>query len=126
MSTWFSMLYEVGATVGPTVAGAAMVRWGANGLPLTLTVASVVCALFMIGAGRTERTADADNRLAATRAPEVAMPIMVSMSTRNAGVTVPIDEPTYPFTGTRDWLRMSLYSFALAALRGSSRRVLAR
>lgn len=58
MSTWFSVLYEVGATVGPVVAGAAMVRWGPDGLPLTLALASVaVCTLFMLGAGRARRVA---------------------------------------------------------------------
>ena len=39
MSTWFSVLYEVGATVGPVIAGMAMVRLGADGLPLTLALA---------------------------------------------------------------------------------------
>jgi MFS family permease len=53
MSTWFSVLYEVGATVGPVLAGAAMVRWGADGLPLTLACASgIVCVLFLVAAGR--------------------------------------------------------------------------
>jgi predicted MFS family arabinose efflux permease len=60
MSTWFSVLYEVGATVGPVVAGATMVRWGPDSLPLTLAVAAAaVCTLFMIGAGRTHRVAGA-------------------------------------------------------------------
>jgi len=60
MSTWFSVLYEVGATVGPAVAGAAMVRWGPDGLPLTLALAGIaVCTLFMIGAGRARRVAGA-------------------------------------------------------------------
>jgi MFS family permease len=57
MSTWFSVLYEVGATVGPIVAGAAMVRWGPDALPLTLALASLfVCTVFMIGVGQTQRT----------------------------------------------------------------------
>jgi MFS family permease len=56
MSTWFSVLYEVGATVGPVVAGAAMVRWGPDALPLTLALAGLaVCTLFMVGAGRSRR-----------------------------------------------------------------------
>jgi MFS family permease len=56
MSTWFSVLYEVGCTVGPVVAGAAMVRWGADALPLTLALAClVVCTVFMIAVGRTQR-----------------------------------------------------------------------
>ena len=38
MSTWFSVLYEVGATVGPAVGGITMVHWGANGLPLMLAI----------------------------------------------------------------------------------------
>ena len=57
MSTWFSVLYEVGATVGPVIAGAAMVRWGPDALPLTLTLAAaIVCLIFTLGAGRTRRT----------------------------------------------------------------------
>jgi predicted MFS family arabinose efflux permease len=53
MSTWFSVLYEVGATIGPVIAGMAMVRLGADGLPLTLALAcAIVCILFLIGADR--------------------------------------------------------------------------
>jgi MFS family permease len=56
MSTWFSVLYEVGATIGPVIAGAAMVHWAPDALPLTLALASVaVCTLFVIGVGRAER-----------------------------------------------------------------------
>jgi MFS family permease len=58
MSTWFSVLYEVGATVGPVVAGAAMVRWGPDALPLTLTLAAAVVGLILtLGVGRTRQTA---------------------------------------------------------------------
>ena len=55
MSTWFSVLYEVGATVGPVIACVigAMVRLGADGLPLTLALAcAIVCILFLIGVDR--------------------------------------------------------------------------
>jgi MFS family permease len=53
MSTWFSILYEVGGTVGPVIAGGAMVRYGADALPLTLALASfLVCMVFLIGAQR--------------------------------------------------------------------------
>ncbi len=65
MSTWFSVLYEVGATVGPVFAGMAMVRLGADGLPLTLALAcAIVCILFLIGADRM-RTIAAPNGAAA-------------------------------------------------------------
>jgi MFS family permease len=58
VSTWFSVLYEVGATVGPVVAGAVMVRSGAHGLPLTVALASfIVCVLFLVGAGRAPKIA---------------------------------------------------------------------
>jgi len=51
--TWFSVLYEVGTTIGPALAGAMMVRAGAHGLPLTLALASGLgCVLFLVGAGR--------------------------------------------------------------------------
>jgi MFS family permease len=56
MSTWFSVLYEVGATAGPVIAGAAMVRWGPDALPLTLALAALaVCILFIVGACRVRR-----------------------------------------------------------------------
>lgn len=65
MSVWFSILYEIGATVGPVVAGAAMVRWGPDGLPLTLALASiVVCAIFMVSAARAQRITAAELRTA--------------------------------------------------------------
>jgi MFS family permease len=61
MSTWFSVLYEVGATVGPVIAGMAMVRLGADGLPLTLALAcAIACILFLIGADRARTMAAAD------------------------------------------------------------------
>jgi MFS family permease len=60
MSTWFSVLYEVGGTVGPVIAGMAMVRLGANGLPLTLALAGgIVLILLLIGADRTRTSAAA-------------------------------------------------------------------
>jgi predicted MFS family arabinose efflux permease len=60
MSTWFSVLYEVGATIGPVIAGMAMVRLGANGLPLTLALAGgIVLILLLIGADRTRTSAAA-------------------------------------------------------------------
>jgi MFS family permease len=53
VSTWFSVLYEVGTTIGPVVAGTMMVHAGAHGLPLTLALASGLgCVLFLVGAGR--------------------------------------------------------------------------
>jgi len=54
--TWFSVLYEVGTTIGPVVAGAMMVQAGAHALPLTMALASGVgCILFLVGAGRAPR-----------------------------------------------------------------------
>jgi MFS family permease len=51
MSTWFSIIYEVGCTIGPVAAGTAMVQWGPHGLPLTLVAAGlVVCAVLLAGA----------------------------------------------------------------------------
>ena len=56
--TWFSVLYEVGTTIGPALAGAMMVRAGAHGLPMTLALASGLgCVLFLVGAGRVPRVA---------------------------------------------------------------------
>ena len=53
MSTWFSVCYEVGCTIGPVVAGTAMVRWGPDGLPLTTVLAGLlVCLLLVICAAR--------------------------------------------------------------------------
>jgi len=58
VSTWFSVLYEVGTTVGPVAAGATMVQVGAHGLPLTLALASGIgCVLFLVGAGRAPKVA---------------------------------------------------------------------
>lgn len=55
MSTWFSIFYEVGCTIGPVAAGAAMVQWGPHGLPLTLVSAGViVCAVLIAGLFRTK------------------------------------------------------------------------
>jgi MFS family permease len=62
MSTWVSIFYEVGCTIGPVVAGAAMVAWGPHGLPLTLVLACfLVCVLFFVSAMRT-RALDAHHR----------------------------------------------------------------
>jgi hypothetical protein len=57
MSTWFSIIYEVGCTIGPVAAGAAMVQWGPHGLPLTLVSAGVVVfAVLLAGLVRTKAT----------------------------------------------------------------------
>lgn len=49
MSTWFSLLYEFGATVGPVVGGITMVHWGTNGLPLMLAlVCGAVCITILV------------------------------------------------------------------------------
>jgi hypothetical protein len=54
--TWFSVVYEVGTTIGPVVAGAMMVQAGAHALPLTMALASGIgCILFLVGAGRAPR-----------------------------------------------------------------------